>query len=188
MSKWTRRNFMTSLSAASRGRIRRRRAGADASTPQNKAGRARIKITDVRCAVIGRNPTPCASSPIRASRVTGRRKRQAQCEGDDRLLQAVSHRRRPHQHRPHHAEDPPPRRLQALGRGEVSAIEIALWDVAGQAAGLPVHQLLGGKIRDRVRPYGNVENNFGDKMAFPLNPQSYGEFAARMKEAKEGYT
>src|SRR5512137_2237189 len=31
----------------------------------------------------------------------------------------------------------------------VSAIEIALWDIAGQAAGLPVHKLLGGKTRDR---------------------------------------
>jgi L-alanine-DL-glutamate epimerase-like enolase superfamily enzyme len=35
----------------------------------------------------------------------------------------------------------------------VSAIEIALWDIAGQAAGLPVYKLLGGKIRDRVRAY-----------------------------------
>ncbi|WP_211366924.1 hypothetical protein [Pseudonocardia kunmingensis] len=33
----------------------------------------------------------------------------------------------------------------------VSAIEIALWDVAGKAAGLPVYKLLGGKVRDRVR-------------------------------------
>src|SRR3954469_4092938 len=35
----------------------------------------------------------------------------------------------------------------------VSAIEIALWDLAGKAAGIPVYKLLGGKVRDRVRIY-----------------------------------
>ena len=35
----------------------------------------------------------------------------------------------------------------------LTAVEIALWDVAGKALGLPVYQLLGGKVRDRVRVY-----------------------------------
>jgi galactonate dehydratase len=35
----------------------------------------------------------------------------------------------------------------------LSAIEIALWDLAGKAMGLPVYQLMGGKVRDRVRIY-----------------------------------
>ena len=35
----------------------------------------------------------------------------------------------------------------------LSAIETALWDLAGKALGLPVYQLLGGKFRDSVRVY-----------------------------------
>lgn len=35
----------------------------------------------------------------------------------------------------------------------LSAIDIALWDIAGKAVGLPVCQLLGGKVRDRVAVY-----------------------------------
>lgn len=35
----------------------------------------------------------------------------------------------------------------------LTGVEIALWDLAGKALGLPVYQLLGGKVRDRVRVY-----------------------------------
>jgi galactonate dehydratase len=35
----------------------------------------------------------------------------------------------------------------------LSAVEIALWDLAGKALGMPVYQLLGGKMRDRIRIY-----------------------------------
>ena len=35
----------------------------------------------------------------------------------------------------------------------LSAIETALWDIAGKALNLPVYQLLGGKFRDKVRVY-----------------------------------
>lgn len=35
----------------------------------------------------------------------------------------------------------------------ISALDIALWDICGQAAGKPVYQLLGGAFRRRVRPY-----------------------------------
>jgi len=35
----------------------------------------------------------------------------------------------------------------------LSAIETALWDIAGKALNVPVYQLLGGKFRDRIRVY-----------------------------------
>jgi galactonate dehydratase len=35
----------------------------------------------------------------------------------------------------------------------LSGIDIALWDIAGKAAGLPIHQLLGGATRDRIKMY-----------------------------------
>ena len=38
----------------------------------------------------------------------------------------------------------------------ISGIDIALWDLLGQTAGQPVGRLLGGRYRDRVRPYASV--------------------------------
>jgi galactonate dehydratase len=35
----------------------------------------------------------------------------------------------------------------------LTGVEIALWDLAGKALGIPVYQLLGGKVRDKVRVY-----------------------------------
>lgn len=36
-----------------------------------------------------------------------------------------------------------------------SAIEVACWDIMGKSVGRPVHELLGGRIRERVRAYAN---------------------------------
>ena len=38
----------------------------------------------------------------------------------------------------------------------ISGIDIALWDLLGQATGQPVGRLLGGRYRERVRPYASV--------------------------------
>jgi len=38
----------------------------------------------------------------------------------------------------------------------IAGIDQALWDIKGKAAGLPVHQLLGGPCRDRIRVYSWV--------------------------------
>jgi L-alanine-DL-glutamate epimerase-like enolase superfamily enzyme len=48
-----------------------------------------------------------------------------------------------------------------LGRGgsithAISGIDIALWDLLGQATGQPVGRLLGGRHRERVRPYASI--------------------------------
>ena len=40
--------------------------------------------------------------------------------------------------------------------GALSAIDIALWDIAGKHLGVPCYQLLGGKCRDRARVYYHV--------------------------------
>ncbi|MFR9001526.1 MAG: hypothetical protein ACLVIY_15230 [Anaerobutyricum soehngenii] len=45
--------------------------------------------------------------------------------------------------------------------GALSAIDIALWDIAGKYHGVPVYQLLGGKCRDKARVYYHV---FGENI------------------------
>jgi L-alanine-DL-glutamate epimerase-like enolase superfamily enzyme len=48
-----------------------------------------------------------------------------------------------------------------LGRGgsithTISGIDIALWDILGKATGQPVGRLLGGRYRERVKPYASI--------------------------------
>jgi L-alanine-DL-glutamate epimerase-like enolase superfamily enzyme len=62
--------------------------------------------------------------------------------------------------------------------GGVSAIEMALWDLAGKAYGVPVYQMLGGKFRDRIRLYADTPESHDPKV-----------YAERMKKRMEaGFT
>ena len=142
-----------------------------------------MKITDLKCAVIGRNPV------VRI--VTD----------DDISGYGEAEQYKPYL-KPHVlqfrealiGEDPTDVErvmLKIRQRGAfkphgsaVSVIEHALWDVAGKAAGVPVYKLLGGKVRDRVRVYnGGVRP--------PMRgyaPADYAESTRTMMAAAEGFT
>ncbi len=47
----------------------------------------------------------------------------------------------------------------------LSAIDIALWDILGKSVGLPVHQLLGGRCRDKIKVFANVVGDTLDERA-----------------------
>lgn len=46
----------------------------------------------------------------------------------------------------------------------IAGIDCALWDLRGKAAGMPVHKLLGGAYRTRVKAYGSFGVDGGTKM------------------------
>ena len=183
MANWTRRGFLGSLAgAAAATSLAAQRRGSPA-LPEKRTGHGSIKITDLRCATIGRNPvvrivTDQGISGYGEAESTKPYLKPMVLFYKDYIL----------------GEDPTDvervllkiRRLGAFKPwgSAVSAIEIALWDIAGQVAGVPVYKLLGGKMRDRVRAYnGGVR--------FPMTgqtPQDYAENMAKMKESKEGFT
>lgn len=150
---------------------------------QKRAGLAKIKITDLRCAIIGRNPVVRI---VTDQGISG----YGQAESAKPYLKPMVMFYKNYLL----GEDPTDverimlkiRRMGAFKPwgSAVSAIEIALWDIAGQAAGVPVYKLLGGKIRDRVRIY-----NGGYRPPMKgQTPQDYADNVQLMKEAKEGFT
>ena len=111
-----------------------------------------MKITNLTCAIIGGQPT------IRIATDAG-------IDGYG-MAEAAKHYIKPHvlfYKELILGQDPRDvervmQRIRKLGAfkpwgSAVSAIEMALWDIAGKAAGVPVYRLLGGKTRDRVRVY-----------------------------------
>ncbi len=142
-----------------------------------------MRITDLKCTVLGRNPVLRVLTD----------------EGISGYAELESY--KPH-HKPHVlffreqilGQDPTDvervmLRFRRLGGNKpwgsaVSAIEMALWDIAGKAAGLPVHKLLGGKVRDRVRVYNGAVR----KPLARHTPEDYAENTAWMKQAPEGFS
>ncbi len=88
-----------------------------------------------------------------------------------------------------------------LGRGgsithAISGIDIALWDLLGQATGQPVSRLLGGRYRERVQPYASLLMDEPEKLrdhllavkaqgfrAFKIGWGPFGRRSARMDRA-----
>jgi galactonate dehydratase len=78
------------------------------------------------------------------------------------------------------------RDMNYLGRGgplqsAISAIDIALWDIAGKRAGMPVYDLLGGAYRKKIQLYANYWFLQGDG-----TPADYARQARDM--AAQGFT
>lgn len=65
-----------------------------------------------------------------------------------------------------------------VGATARSAIDQALWDLAGKALEVPVWRLLGGKRRERVRVYANLNRGTRDR-----SPQGFADAARRAVDA-----
>jgi D-galactarolactone cycloisomerase len=70
-----------------------------------------------------------------------------------------------------------------MGRGGtlthvISGIDMALWDILGKATGMPVGRLLGGRHRDRVKPYCSLLMEMPERMADVIGPHRDAGFRA----------
>lgn len=61
----------------------------------------------------------------------------------------------------------------------ISAIDIALWDIKGKKLGVPVYELLGGRVRDKIRVYASP-------MSKAMDPESLTKSYRELKD--QGFT
>ena len=62
--------------------------------------------------------------------------------------------------------------------GVLSGIEMAMWDIVGKAVGKPVYELLGGRVRERLRSYSYLYAEAGDASDVYSDPGLAAERAA----------
>jgi galactonate dehydratase len=73
--------------------------------------------------------------------------------------------------------------------GALGAIDAALWDILGKSVELPVYQLLGGKVRDRVRVQTQVDGaNLDELVANARREIAQGITALRIKPFAPNFT
>lgn len=75
---------------------------------------------------------------------------------------------------------------QSRQAGGVCAVELALWDLAGKAYGVPVYQLLGGRFRDEVRLYADTHIEDGRATGMLMKPKDVGRVLKGFMD--DGYT
>ena len=68
----------------------------------------------------------------------------------------------------------------------VCAIELALWDLAGKAYGVPVYQFLGGRFREKVRLYADTHIESGRATGILMEPEEVGNVLKRYMD--QGFT
>ncbi len=68
----------------------------------------------------------------------------------------------------------------------MSAIDTALWDIKGKALGVPVYQLLGGKVNPKLRTYASqLQFDWDPEAKKLIKPEEYAK--AAQKALDEGY-
>ncbi|TFH06338.1 MAG: mandelate racemase/muconate lactonizing enzyme family protein [Spirochaetales bacterium] len=142
-----------------------------------------MKITDIRCAIIGRQPTIRIVTDTEHSGYGAAELAKTYIApyvmfykdyliGQDprNVAQVMQRIRRMGSYKP--------------WGSAISGIEMALWDLAGKAADLPIHRLLGGKVRDRVRVYHTAA--YGERAG--CEPEDYARTTERFVNSPEGFT